>query len=97
MSDEILTARELAGEVTISVGAPLFWVRAGQAPSLQLPSGATWQEKGPRRLATDDSQAWDDAIASLVTGAGGPSQRSRGRDRPEVAVRDQTESSDAPA
>lgn len=40
VTDKLITARELAGQLGISTGALLRWTRAGKVPAVKLPSGA---------------------------------------------------------
>jgi excisionase family DNA binding protein len=40
VSGRLLTAREVAEQLSVSTGALLRWTRAGQVPAVKLPSGA---------------------------------------------------------
>jgi excisionase family DNA binding protein len=53
VSGPLLTARELAEQLGVSVGALLRWTRAGQVPAVKLPSGAV-------RYRPEEIEAWLD-------------------------------------
>jgi excisionase family DNA binding protein len=40
VSEPLLTARELAAQLSVSTSALLRWTRAGRVPAVKLPSGA---------------------------------------------------------
>jgi predicted DNA-binding transcriptional regulator AlpA len=56
VTDRLLTARELATELHVSVGALLRWARAGQVPSLRLPSGAIRFRRSAIDIWLDDRE-----------------------------------------
>lgn len=47
----LLTARELAAQLGVSVGALRRWTRAGEVPAVKLPSGAV-------RYIPDEIERW---------------------------------------
>jgi len=62
----LVTARELAAQLGVSVGALLRWTRAGQVPAVKLPSGAV-------RYRPDAIEAWLDGREMADDGARGVS------------------------
>jgi excisionase family DNA binding protein len=95
VTEPLLTARETAAQLGVSIGALLRWTRAGNVPAIKLPSGAV-------RYRPEQLEAWIHEHEIRPTGADekceqpdaptGQGQHTaakiRGVSNPDPAVRD---------
>jgi predicted DNA-binding transcriptional regulator AlpA len=76
VSERLLTAREFAGRLGVSIGALLRWTRAGQVPgAVKLPSGAI-------RYRPELIEPWLDELAIGADGASREVSPTRNAGRP---------------
>lgn len=71
MSDELLTAREVAGKLGVSAETVLRWAREGKIPAVRLPG----TKRGRWRFRPAEIEAWIDAHATGAADREAPTTR----------------------